>query len=1186
MLKRIEIKGFKSFADKTVIDFEKGITCIVGPNGSGKSNITDAFRWVLGEQSYKSLRGSQMSDVIFNGTVSRQALGYAEVCVVLDNTDGRLNLPYSEISVLRKLYRSGESEYLINGNICRLKDIRELFVDTGVGVEGYSIIGQGRIDRLLSSGKEDRRLIFEEASGIVKYRTKKQEAERKLDKTQTHIERIEDIALELESRLGPLKEQSEKAIEYNKITAELRSVEISLYLQEIDKIKEELTIYNTNLNKLENESEEVTEKLLKYREENAKTSSELDITNSLRSKLSIKRTELEKSKIESEGKLELLNEKLSHSEKMIEEIEFQKNLLSEGSADLEKEIKISEDKFKIMLEEYKIREEKLNALKAEFDFENTALSSMETELALIKLNKREYFEKQDSLSLKRAELKAKIDLCISRRDILNKEISEGVKLKDSAFVKLQEIQTKLSDSEAVLKKYLDEKAEIESKISDKKIFIENAENDIYRLRDSLNKKKSAYDVLDKKIHSFENLGTSIAEVMKKSADDERVLGTIGSLVEIEEKFEVALEEILGRRLENVVTKNFDAAREYIEYLKSENAGRLTFMPLDTLKPNDVIKIGEIKGIFGTAMDFVKCSDEAEPAVRYLLYNVCFAEDLISAKKAQEKLPNGYKIVTLDGDVVNVGGTVSGGFSKKKKNSGIFQEKRELEEYKNQIYIDDKNLKELESKRDSAMKYVKEISDTINDLQNKIEEAKNIFSEYRINLDIIRREISDGMNAESGKQKQFEENETLIDVITADLRILDSEEKELNKLKEDSEKKSYDIKAAIDNKRIEVEALQGKINEEKLSYVSYSYEVKELETALDNLKKETGRRKIETENLNKDKIKLNSQKEDFIKEIREKNDEILKNTAEHEYVNKEITVLETKIRELKDKSSVNLKEYRDLETKAGELKDEMYIIRINTGKLDTRLEVQTQGLWTDYNMSYAGALEHKIDLEYKDAKKLVRGFKNELQELGEVNQLSIKEYDEVNERYMFLSAQKNDLIETSKKLNKIIREMDREMRTRFKESIEDINQKFNEAFRGLFRGGMASIELSVDDDILEAEIIINAQPPGKKLQTLELLSGGEKALTAISILFAILKTKPAPFCILDEIEAALDDRNIALFSSFVKDYIEKSQFIIITHRKGTMEIADAIYGVTMKEKGVTGMLSLKLTDDAEKMLGIS
>ncbi len=1185
MLKKIEIKGFKSFADKTTIDFEKGITCIVGPNGSGKSNITDAFRWVLGEQSYKSLRGSQMSDVIFNGTVTRAPLGYAEVCVVLDNNDGSLALPYSEISIVRKLYRSGESEYSINGNVCRLKDVKELFVDTGIGVEGYSIIGQGRISKLLSSGKDERRLIFEEASGIVKYRAKKKDAERKLDKSEQHIERLEDIILELESRLAPLKEQSDKANEHNRIMAELRGVEVSLYLYEIDKIKADLEAYNAELAKIEEESETLTGKLLAFKEGAAKTSSELDESRGVRSNLIQNRTELEKQRIELLGNLDLLKERLETADKLIGDIKKERESLSEGSDELETKMSESEEKLKALREDYSVKEAKQNDLKEEFDLKNSDLISKESKLALIKSSKIKDGENLEAINLRRAELNGKRDLSISMRKILDSEISEGTKIKDDAFVRLQDVQSRISESEADLQEAQKNKSDMETFVAENRRLIESSENDMFDLKSKLNKAVSDLEVLEEKIHGFESMGESTASVMKKSYDDSRVLGTIGSLIEIEQRFEIALEQILGRRIENVVTTSFDTAREYIKYLKKESAGRVTFMPLDTLRPKDVIDVYGVSGMIGPAMDFIDCDDSVEPAIRYLLFNVGFAEDLISAKNAQRDLPNGYKIVTLSGDVVNVGGSVSGG-SSKKKTHGVFQEKREMDRLKGLINEYDSKLRTLESQRDSLIKQVRESVQEIALSEKKIDDLKNTHSEHRLSLDIVRREISEGINMENSKQKQFEENEFLITEIESKLKLLDEEEKETLRLRAERDSGTEELKLAIEEKRLEVEGLKNLINDEKIKLMSLGFELKEAEGKLNILRETSDKRNSDFERLDRNFEQVSLQRTTVLKDIEDKNLQIEENSFDHEKVNKEISEVESKIRDLKSKNSENINLYRDLESRMSELKDEMYAIRINTNKLETRWEVQTQGLWNDYNTSYAGAQEYRIDIDYKEAKKAVRVHKRDLADLGEVNQLSIKEYEEVSERYEFLASQKADLLETSKKLNKIIREMDMEMRTRFKESITDINKKFGETFRGLFRGGTASIEISEDEDILEAEINVNAQPPGKKLQTLELLSGGEKALTAIAILFAILKTKPAPFCVLDEIESALDDRNIALFSSFLKDYIEKSQFIIITHRKGTMEIADAIYGVTMKEKGVTGMLSLKLTDNAEKMLGIS
>lgn len=1183
MLKKIEIKGFKSFADRTKIDFERGITCIVGPNGSGKSNITDAFRWVLGEQSYKSLRGTQMSDVIFGGTITRPALGYAEVSVVLDNSSSILKVPYDEVAVNRKLYRSGESEYSINGNVCRLKDVKDLFVDTGIGVEGYSIIGQGRIDQLLSTGKQDRRLIFEEASGIVKYRIRKEEAARKLDKSSQHIERIEDITGELESRLEPLRQQSEKASVYLNIKSELKGVEISLYLEEIDKLKAELAENNETLTSLESKSESVTSKLFEFREAKINLSSKIDKAELERQNLLNTKTELEKTKIQNEGNLVLIQERIDRAKTNLAETLVEIDLLDSGIKDHESEIQTRGERVFSLEEEFKKQNTEKCKLQALYDKKNQLLVSKEGDLALLKADRRAYFESSEALQIEKAELKAKKSMAESMMERINEELTKGIRQKEFAIEELKTLQGRIDLAESEISEIKEKKLKLEASVSAGRVEIEMLENDMFKLKNEVGQFESEAELLERRINNFEGSTEPVKMVMSHALDDDRVYGTVASLIDVDEKYEVALEQILGARLENVVTSTFDVAREYIDLLREKRGGRVTFMPLDTMRANDVIQIPDLPGIMGPALDYVRCDDEVRPAIRYLLYNVAFAEDLFAAKGAQSSLPNGYKIVTLEGDVVNVGGTVSGGFNKKHRRHA-FKDKRRLDELKADIVSKREFVNSLVGERERHIESIRDFVKDLNDFTTALQEKQGEKAAHAAVLDATRKNIVKGVGQEQAKAEQLEKENDSFDKATARLAEIEREEDSIVSSRADSESKQDLIKRSIDEINSELGVLKKDIDEKNRELLNSEFSLRGAKKDLSDLQSACENMAAKLAGLRAEELRLKQEETKWGKEIEEKKIQVQDNAKLYERAIFESNRIETILAELKKQDSEDLKLYKELENKAAELKDEMYAIRINVGKLDTKLENQIQGLWSDYEMSYAGATEFRIDLTYKDAKKQVRDYKRALAELGEVNVLSIGEYKELKERYDFMNSQRLDLQETMKKLKDIIRDMDKQMRTRFRDSIEDINERFGRTFKGLFRGGNASIDIDEDDDILEAEIVINAQPPGKKLQTIELLSGGEKALTAIAILFAILETKPAPFCVLDEIEAALDDRNIALFSSFVKDYVSNSQFILITHRKGTMEIADAIYGVTMKEKGVTGVLSLKLSDDADKLLG--
>ncbi len=1176
MLKRIELKGFKSFADKTVIDFESGVSCIVGPNGSGKSNITDAFRWVLGEQSYKSLRGKHMTDVIFNGTVSRDALGYAEVVVVLDNGDKIVDLPYQEVSILRRLYRSGESVYSINGNTCRLKDIKDLFLDTGVGVEGYSIIVQGRIDKLLSSGKEDRRQIFEEASGIAKYKSKKEEAGRKLQRTANHLERIDDITAELELRVMPLKEQSEKAIQHLKIKNDLKSVEISLYLEEIDKVKEELANYQGTLEKYEKESEELAVELFNAKDKAGELSLAIDRVKREKQEKSNRKIELEKEKIQKEGSLKLVEERIELAEKRQEELkktieQADEFLLHSGDAKegIEKEL----DEIRAAFSDKKTAVEKSQE---EFDAKNAKLESLSAKLALIKADKRAFFDTINKIDIERTELTVLIEQAENRHLALEAEIKANEEIKQGALGELKEIQQRINALEQKEADIKAKKADVESAISESRIAIDRIENEIYQLQSEKNDALSNRDILENRIANFEGMAEPAREVLKRAKDDDRVYGTVASLISIDKEYEIALEQILGARSEYIVTEDFDSAKKYIDFLKRERLGRQSFLPLDGIRANDIIDVDDFDGLCGHAMDFIDCDDEVEPAIRYLLYNVSFVEDLDAAKRARRNAPNGYKLVTLQGDVVNVGGSVSGGTGKRRR-SGAFKDKRRLEEFYAIIEEKDAALEDIRAKREEKIKHIQGYADSLQGIQKELDDVSGEKIQALAILEAERKRLSGGVESQ---QRILKEKEDIV------LRIEDLKQRlEENKTleastRESDEKKTIDtdsIKAKIEALRIDINDFNLKINAENMALNKLEFELKNKEFEYKSLFEKMDKEKDGRDKLRRELEALALQIQRHHQEHQLKTDEIKKNAEESENLVREINQIDLRLKELGIKNNEDLARYRGLEQRLNELKDSMYGIRINTGKLETKLENFEQALWENYNLSYAGALEFKIDISYNKAKTLMRTYKKELDEIGDVNLLAIDEYKEVSDRYQFMLSQKNDLKESMDKLHAIIDEMDENMRRTFKESLENINEKFQKTFTDLFRGGMATIEVSDEEDILDAEIIINAQPPGKKLQTIELLSGGEKALTAIAILFAILKTKPAPFCILDEIEAALDDRNITLFSSFLTDYKKESQFIIISHRKGTIKIADALYGVTMKEKGISEVLSLKLNN---------
>ncbi len=1176
MLKGIELKGFKSFADRTTVEFNDGITCIVGPNGSGKSNITDAFRWVLGEQRQKTLRAGKMTDVIFGGTTKRDPLSFAEVSVIFDNETGYLPTEYNEVKVTRKLFRSGESAYEINGSACRLKDIRNLFADTGIGVEGYSIIGQGRIDKLLSSDLSDRRLIFDEATGIAKLRIKKDEASRKLAKAEVNIERVEDIISELSTHVEPLKEQMEAAKLYNSLSTELRELEINAFLSDIKVFSDRINEYESSLEDIYSESEVEMSSLLKSKDAFAKLKSESDELKLSKSSVYDKLKSKEEAKLslsyEIENKkdrVELYREK---SEKLRAEIE---SIDTSGEdpirSKLLTEAELLEDDFKRL---HKI----FQAEKDEIDVENRFIEEKYETLALSKADLRAKKDELTELRVEKTKLTAEIE---SSKLVLEKLEAE----KNVSTEKLEKLTDALSEKTV-------DRNELQKKIQDKK-------NHILSIGDEYEALKTEVSILSNKIFNkntaYNNLSSEI-EIMKKRVEnhdvfvsaskdvisiarrdgDTGIIGSIADLIKVDKKYHLALEQILGTRIENVVCETFDDAKKYIALLKEKKLGRATFMPLDKLNAKEKVHVRDMSGLSGHILDFIEIDDNYEPALRYLLYNVFISEDIEGAKLATDNLPQGAKIVTLDGDVVNVGGTVSGGQKKHMKASilsdmSVLEESEDkLTEKKSEIdrLISEKNrleskLEHIESSKANLKIDLDELVIQSHKIDAEIDSERKVFSsenstleQKKIDIEKLSLLIADALK----QSKEIDSNGELIEIeikrLTSLIEVLDEDASLRNKdLKEKiealrtKEADTLEIRYELENKKREIADREQLLAEKKTKESELQSDLERTNLDIDNLTKSLNDLNLRFDELSADILSLRENTNDFDEKIRGISSELEKSNEEIQRREKLLS----------------------------DLKDDIYAVKLKLTKSETRKEVAIKSLWETYNMSLLEA-EEFINHDIKNNTKAYRdNLKLQIEELGEVNHLAIEEYEKVSQRYEFLLSQKTDLTETHKKLSSIIDELIKDMSKRFLLGMKSINQNFSDSFKGLFRGGDASIEISDMDNVLESNIIIHAQPPGKKLQTIELLSGGEKSLTAIAILFAILKDKPSPFCILDEIEAALDDNNIYLFSSYLKDFAMGSQFVVITHRKATMEASKSLFGVTMKEKGVSSVFSLSIDD---------
>lgn len=975
-LKEISATGFKSFADKLTISLDGKTTCIVGPNGSGKSNIVDAVRWVLGEQSVKSLRGdSNMSDVIFSGSKNRNALNVATVSLTFDNSDNYINIPYNEITVKRRVYRTGENEYFINNEKCRLKDITDLFLDSGIGKSSFNIISQGEVQKIVSESSYDRRVIFESAAEVLKYKKRKEDALKKLDKTHTNLERVNDIIAELEIQVEPLKEQSIKAEEYLKIKNELKNIEVALLSSEITTINEEYQLTKEKIEKLNNE-------IMNLGVQSNKSDTELlDLKNNL-------------SKIELT--IKELNNRLLSLTKEEEKINGEKNILKE---------------------------------RQKYDASNSKVHENISSL------KEEKLKKENIIHLDKIDL----DTLQNELEFIKSEINNLTLLSNTSKKEYQDSFNEYNEKTRLL-------ADIDHKIGI--------------------------------IEDYINNGGTINNSIKSILNNPRLRGihqTLGALLEIDEKYLKALDVSLGGSKQFIVVENEDSAKSAINYLKDNKLGRATFFPISVIKPRGVDLdtlnvVRNMQGFISVLMDVVKYDSKYYNVVSNQVGNVLLVDNIDNANKISKVINQRYKIVTLDGDIVHIGGTMTGGSLNTSKS--IFEEKHELET--------------LRVKR-------REIAEVISTLEENIKSSTSKLED----------------NSEKIRQKE--------------IVLIQTQEKY------NAKKSSLDI-----------------TNEE---YNNIINELRSLENLVDSsLSKEEDR-------IMKLYYETSREKEEVVREI-------ARSTKEKDKISSTIDNIE----------ATNKLNNTSLYTKEKELKT----LEINISKMDVLLDNYLRILSEDYEMTYEKARSNYIlEMDTKEARSLVNSYKNRIKRIGMVNVQAIEDYKRVSERYNFLNSQKDDLLNAKDTLLEIINEMDTVMKEEFLTTFNKIDKEFQEVFKQLFKGGSASLKLTNPDDLLETGVDIIASPPGKKLTSINLLSGGEKTLTAICLIFAILNVKPIPFCLFDEVEAALDEANVDNFGKYLNNYKDKTQFLIITHKKRTMEYANTLYGITMQESGVSKLVSVKL-----------
>ncbi len=1183
-LKKLEIQGFKSFPEYTLIEFDEGMTAVVGPNGSGKSNVTDAVRWVLGEQSVKSLRGGKMEDVIFNGTQSRKPMNYAEVSITLDNSDKYIDYEYDEIQITRRLYRSGESEYQINKVNCRLKDIIRLFLDTGLGKDGYSIVGQGKVDEVLSTKSEDRRRVIEEASGIVKYKVRKDEAERKLNSTEQNLTRIDDILNELTERVGPLKEQAEKAAQYHKAYEALKENDIAMLVRKIDDAENAMGDSSDIKKKLEEEIKEQEDRYLDLRNSNSELSEE---SERLDEKIEDKRQELSDVTEEYHDisvEIKVCEERIKQLETRSGEIEDEVGNFNEDLKKLRDDHKKHSDKADQLLKQ--ASEEKKKAEDAVLEREQLLEKFRDSEESQNKI-KRDIESKTNEL----IDTKDRINTSNTRIDSLKERLDELSSARESYIQSSEELKAGIKKADELWREMMEKEGEVTSDIEQRNEKIKSLskkESKMLADYESMNRKflsdKSRLKTLNELEKRKEGYQESVRRLMNEAEADPSVkkgiFGIIGDLISTDKKYDIAVETALGNAIHNVVTRKEQDAADLIRILKERHLGRVTFLPIENIKPRSIERntLSDAKrqaGFIGVASDLVECDKEIRDIIENLLGKIIICDDMDSARTIARAVSHSVKVITLSGDSVNPGGSLTGG-SIRKDSVGILGRSREIEDLKKDIDKQEQDLSVIEAQRQL-------LDEESGDLKREIaqlEEQLKYFSMERVKAETEYRNLNSRSEDLDSSIKDIEAQ--IGDISTEKLRLEDDLEELVTIAKEtegelsdfrDDILKSDNIAKEFNDK---LDILRDRISAMRTESERILAERNGVMQLASHIKEEIARKEYD----------LNSrisENEEIRKEASEIRDQLKSHLEKREKLAVKNTELSEKVKELSTRKSEIDKNLSGFVSRLTEINDVLTNLRNRHNALINKYEkyindidLSKNRLWEDYETTYDNVKGKYPEVtNIAETGKIITKLRNEIKGLGPVNLAAIDEYKEVSERFEFLTSQRDDIATAKANLEKVIADLVEEMKKQFVSQFTVINENFKTVFTDLFNGGSAEIILENEEDVLNCNIEIKAQPPGKRLQSLTLLSGGERCLTAIALLFAILQLRPSPFVILDEVEAALDDVNVTRFTDFVRRYTARSQFILVTHRKGTMEACDRMYGVTMQERGISKILSMRI-----------
>ena len=1181
-LKSIEVYGFKSFANRIVFEFNKGITGIVGPNGSGKSNVGDAVRWVLGEQSAKQLRGAKMEDVIFAGTELRKPHGSAYVAITLDNSDHSLPIDYEEVTVARRVYRSGESEYLINGTVSRLKDVHALFFDTGIGKEGYSIIGQGQVERILSGKPEERRELFDEAAGIVKYKKNKAATEKSLAAERENLSRVNDILSELEKQVGPLEKQSEVAKKYLLYKGELKRFDVNVFLLENERIstvlkenEEKLHIVNDDCERLKKEFEDT-------KNEYERIETVLEQCNQSIDENRNKIHELKLQNERNEGEVNVLNQQISNAKSTDVHMSEQIDRINQSLASQEKEKREFQEKKAILDEKMDSADDVVEEAREVSEGIEDEITKLQDEIEKSKADIIEYMNDDANLKAKVGRYDAMLENINYRKTQLNQRFLQfkSDEMKDKE--EYEKHNTSLTEIEKTVADILTRLEKVDADLDASTIATNENKQRLYNVNNEYSSVKSKLEALRNITERYDGYGNSIKRVMEQKDNNPGIVGVVADIIQVNQEYEIAVETALGGSIQNIVTDNENTAKRLINFLKKNRFGRATFLPLTTIggKYSEFTNKDALKepGVIGLAKDLVKVHDKYSAVTNHLLGRILVVDTIDNAIAVNKKYNQSLRIVTKEGELLTPGGAMTGGAFK--NSSNLLGRKRELDELSKEL-TEINNEIALATKEETELRALREELKTAKeDMNLQLQELYLQKNTVSMNIEQVSKNLAETANAFASVNRENKELESQIEEINQNKNELYENHKQAEQAKQALEERIVGLENQVVAKKEELKLANEKVSELMIEFNTIKQQ--------DDFLIENLRRIRAEENKLKEELELyRSQMSDSGKAIEGLVARINQYKTLIDADKKEIMTLEGQLaKDLTDKEELNAK-HKEFFTRREQLNEEITKLDKSAFKLAAQVEKITEQadalskyMWEEYELTYQSAVELK-DASLNDLdslKREVTAVKAKIKALGDVNVNAIEDYKMVSERYEFLKGQHDDIIKAETNLLQIIAELDAAMRTQFEEKFNEIQVMFDKVFRELFGGGKATLELVDNEDILEAGIRIIAQPPGKKLQNMMQLSGGEKALSAIALLFAIQSLKPSPFCLLDEIEAALDDSNVTRYAKYLNKLTKDTQFIVITHRKGTMEAADVLYGITMQEKGVSTLVSVNLIEN--------